>query len=95
MPCPVSMSEISRRAPSPSWNAQSTAPAAAAAAAANSNRWFWVKFKPLVTDFEDIVEWGEHHLDFLRQFSEFHHGIPCARWLRDLVNRIDPSLFAR
>jgi hypothetical protein len=21
-------------------------------------------------DFEDIVEWGEHHLDFLRQFSE-------------------------
>src|ERR1700719_3715486 len=46
-------------------------------------------------DFEDIVEWGEHHLDFLRQFSEFHHGIPCARWLRDLVNRIDPALFAR
>lgn len=45
-------------------------------------------------DFEDIVEWGEHHLDFLRQFSEFHHGIPCARWLRDLVNRIDPGLFA-
>jgi predicted transposase YbfD/YdcC len=45
-------------------------------------------------DFEDIVEWGEHHLDFLRQFSEFHHGIPCARWLRDLVNRIDPALFA-
>ena len=45
-------------------------------------------------DFEDIVEWGEHHLDFLRQFSEFHHGIPCARWLRDLVNRIDPMLFA-
>src|SRR6266403_6156662 len=46
-------------------------------------------------DFEDIVEWGEHHLDFLRQFSDFHHGIPCARWLRDLVNRIDPALFAR
>jgi len=45
-------------------------------------------------DFEDIVEWGEHHLDFLRQFSDFHHGIPCARWLRDLVNRIDPALFA-
>src|SRR5258708_29843488 len=46
-------------------------------------------------DFEDIVEWGEHHLDFLLQFSDFHHGIPCARWLRDLVNRIDPALFAR
>jgi predicted transposase YbfD/YdcC len=46
-------------------------------------------------DFDDIVEWGEHHLDFLRRFSEFHHGIPCARWLRNLVNRIDPALFAR
>ena len=46
-------------------------------------------------DFDDIVEWGEQHLDFLRRFSEFYHGIPCARWLRDLVNRIDPRLFQR
>jgi predicted transposase YbfD/YdcC len=46
-------------------------------------------------DFDDIVEWGEQHLDFLRRFSEFYHGIPCARWLRDLVNRIDPVLFQR
>ena len=46
-------------------------------------------------DFDDIVEWGEQHLDFLRRFSEFYHGIPCARWLRDLVNRIDPALFRR
>jgi predicted transposase YbfD/YdcC len=46
-------------------------------------------------DFEDIVSWGEHHLDFLRRFSDFHHGVPCARWLRDLMNRIDPVLFAR
>ena len=46
-------------------------------------------------DFDDIVEWGEHHLDFLRQFCEFHHGIPCARWLRNLMNRIEPALFAR
>lgn len=46
-------------------------------------------------DFDDIVEWGEHHLDFLRQFSEFYHGIPCARWLRNLMNRIDPVSFAR
>ena len=46
-------------------------------------------------DFDDIVEWGEQHLDFLRRFSEFYHGIPCARWLRDLVNRIDPLLFQR
>lgn len=46
-------------------------------------------------DFEEIVAWGEHHLDFLGRFSDFHHGIPCARWLRDLMNRIDPALFAR
>jgi predicted transposase YbfD/YdcC len=46
-------------------------------------------------DFDDIVAWGKHHLAFLRQFSEFHHGIPCERWLRALVNRIDPVLFGR
>lgn len=46
-------------------------------------------------DFDDIVAWGEHHLDLLRRFAEFHHGIPCARWLRALVNRLDPLLFAR
>jgi predicted transposase YbfD/YdcC len=46
-------------------------------------------------DFDDIVAWGEHHLDFLRRFSEFHFGIPCERWLRSLVNRIDPGLFGR
>src|SRR5882762_2402238 len=42
-------------------------------------------------DFDDIVGWGEHHLDFLRGFSEFHFGIPCERWLRSLVNRIVPA----
>ena len=46
-------------------------------------------------DFDDIVAWGEHHLDVLRRFCAFHHGVPCARWLRALVNRIDPQLFAR
>jgi len=46
-------------------------------------------------DFDDIVAWGEHHLDFLRRFSEFHFGVPCERWLRTLVNRIDPVLFGR
>jgi predicted transposase YbfD/YdcC len=46
-------------------------------------------------DFDDIVAWGKHHLSVLRRFSEFHHGIPCARWLRILVNRIDPVLFGR
>jgi predicted transposase YbfD/YdcC len=46
-------------------------------------------------DFDDIVAWGRHHLDFLRRFSEFHHGIPCQRWVRKLVNRVDPILFGR
>jgi predicted transposase YbfD/YdcC len=46
-------------------------------------------------DFDDIVAWGEYHLDFLRRFSPYHHGVPGARWLRDLINRIDPQLFAR
>lgn len=44
-------------------------------------------------DFDDIAAWGEHHLDFLRRFSEFHFGVPCERWIRCLVNRIDPVLF--
>ena len=46
-------------------------------------------------DFDEIAAWGESHLDFLRRFAEFHFGIPGERWLRDLVNRIDPILFGR
>jgi predicted transposase YbfD/YdcC len=46
-------------------------------------------------DFEEIVAWGNRHLVFLRRFSDYYHGVPCARWLRDLMNRIDPTLFAR
>src|SRR3954451_10790689 len=46
-------------------------------------------------DFDDIVAWGQHHLAVLRRFSPFHHGIPGARWLRALVNRVDPLLFGR
>jgi predicted transposase YbfD/YdcC len=46
-------------------------------------------------DFDDIVAWGKHHLAFLRRFSAFEHGVPCERWLRALVNRIDPQLFGR
>ncbi len=45
-------------------------------------------------DYDDIVDWGQAHLPFLRRFSEFHHGIPCADWLRTVMNRIDPDLFA-
>jgi len=46
-------------------------------------------------DFDDIAAWGRHHLEFLRRFSPFHHGIPCERWLRILLNRVDPILFKR
>jgi predicted transposase YbfD/YdcC len=46
-------------------------------------------------DFDDIAAWGRHHLEFLRRFSPFHHGTPCERWLRILLNRVDPILFKR
>jgi hypothetical protein len=29
-------------------------------------------------DFDAIAAWGEHHLDFLRKFAPFHHGVRCA-----------------
>jgi len=45
-------------------------------------------------DFDDIVEWGEAHLGFLRRFLPYHHGIPGVRWLNILINRIDPGLFS-
>jgi predicted transposase YbfD/YdcC len=45
-------------------------------------------------DYDDIADWGEAHLSFLRGFSEFHFGIPCSDWLRTVMNRIDPDLFA-
>ena len=44
-------------------------------------------------DFDDIIAWGEHHLDFLRRFAPYDNGIPCERWMRTLVNRVDPILF--
>jgi predicted transposase YbfD/YdcC len=46
-------------------------------------------------DFDEIIAWGNHHLQFLRGISEFYHGIPCERWMRALVNRIDPIMFGR
>jgi predicted transposase YbfD/YdcC len=45
-------------------------------------------------DYEDIVDWGEANLDFLRGFCEFHFGVPCADWLRALMNRLDPEVFS-
>jgi predicted transposase YbfD/YdcC len=45
-------------------------------------------------DYEGIAEWGETHLAFLRRFLPYHHGVPGARWLTLLMNRIDPGLFS-
>jgi len=45
-------------------------------------------------DYEGIAEWGEAHLPFLRRFLPYHHGVPGARWLTILMNRIDPTLFS-
>jgi predicted transposase YbfD/YdcC len=45
-------------------------------------------------DFDDIAAWGEAHLGFLKRFLPFHHGVPGARWLNILMNRIDPGLFS-
>jgi predicted transposase YbfD/YdcC len=44
-------------------------------------------------DYDEIALWGEAHLGFLRTLLEFHFGVPCEDWLRDLMNRIDPQLF--
>lgn len=45
-------------------------------------------------DFDDIAAWGDTHLNFLRRFLPYHHGVPGARWLNILLNRIDPDLFS-
>lgn len=44
-------------------------------------------------DYDEIALWGRNHLEFLRRFSEFHFGTPCADWLRVVMNRITPELF--
>jgi hypothetical protein len=28
-------------------------------------------------DYDEIADWGEAHLSFLRRFSEFHFGTPA------------------
>lgn len=45
-------------------------------------------------DYEAIADWGEHHLGFLQRFLPYYHGVPGARWLTLLMNRIDPTLFS-
>lgn len=45
-------------------------------------------------DYDAIADWSEEHLDFLRRFLPFDHGVPGGRWLTILMNRIDPVLFS-
>lgn len=45
-------------------------------------------------DYEGIAAWGKAHLAFLRRFLPYHHGVPGARWLTILMNRINPALFS-
>jgi predicted transposase YbfD/YdcC len=44
-------------------------------------------------DYDEIGEWGESHLGFLRGYAEYHFGVPNEDWLRVVLNRIDPALF--
>jgi predicted transposase YbfD/YdcC len=44
--------------------------------------------------YEAIGLWGEQHLEFLRRFLPYYHGVPTGRWLTLLMNRINPALFS-
>lgn len=46
-------------------------------------------------DYDLIADWGVAHLDFLRRYLPYHHGVPGGRWLTILMNRIDPALFSQ
>ena len=45
-------------------------------------------------DYDGIAEWGAAHVDFLRRYLPYHHGVPGGRWLTILMNRINPALFS-
>ena len=45
-------------------------------------------------DYDDIADWGEAHLDFLRRFLPFHFGVPSGRWLTIMMNRVNGALFS-
>lgn len=45
-------------------------------------------------DYEAIAAWGAAHLEFLRRYRPFYHGVPGGRWLTQLMNRINPALFS-
>ena len=44
-------------------------------------------------DYDEIADWGELNLPFLRRYSEYFFGVPGEDWLRALMNRIAPELF--
>jgi predicted transposase YbfD/YdcC len=45
-------------------------------------------------DFVEIQHWGEIHIDFLRRFLPYKHGIPSHDALNDLMNALNPTLFS-
>jgi hypothetical protein len=46
-------------------------------------------------DYDAIALWGDTHLDFLRRFLPYHHGVPSGHWLTIMMNRINPALLER
>src|SRR5271166_6125100 len=45
-------------------------------------------------DYDHVAAWGEAHLEFLRRYLPYEHGVPGGRWLTILMNRINPALFS-
>jgi predicted transposase YbfD/YdcC len=45
-------------------------------------------------DYDATADWGEAHLNFLRQHLPYTNGVPGGRWLTILMNRINPALFS-
>jgi len=45
-------------------------------------------------DYDEIADWGEARLEFLRRIQPYYWGVPCEDWPRVVMNRIDPDLFA-
>lgn len=44
-------------------------------------------------DWEDITEWGKHHLEWLRQYLEFKNGIPTHQTFSRVFNALDSKTF--
>ena len=46
-------------------------------------------------DLVEVREWGLEHLDFLRKYLPFRDDIPSHDTLADVLNALDPELFAQ